>query len=93
MTKRFIHEFRDSADDGALSFDTDASGHLKIEFEVDEDGNVWVSANKAGWLHLAKVCAELGLGDYEPGYHFHKSLNFESSNPTNEAEVSFGVIE
>ena len=93
MSKNFIHEFVDSAEDGALSFDTDVSGPQKIEFEVDQSGNVWLSANQAGWLHLAKICAELGLGSYEPGYHFHKTKNFDASNPTNKAEVSLGIME
>lgn len=93
MSRKFLYEFKESAGDGTLSFDTDAAVPQKIEFEVEQNGNVWVSANRAGWLHLAKVCAELGLGDYEPGYHFHKNLKFKSSNLTEQAEVSFGVIE
>ena len=53
---------------------------------------MWLSANRTSWLHLARVCAELGMADYEPGYHFHKTFGFKTSDAGG-PEISFGVEE
>lgn len=84
---RFTHEFEDGSADGSLSIDTDASPPAKIQMSFDADGGFWMSANREGWLHLAKVAAELGLGKYEDGYHFHKNEKFSWS--TGAPEFSF----
>jgi len=28
------------------------------------------------WLHLARICAELGTSSYKLGFHFHRDFNF-----------------
>ena len=77
--KSFIHEFQDESQDGCTSINTDAQLPAKIKLEVEDDGNFWLTANREGWLHLARVCAEMGLGDFKSGYHFHKNSTFQSS--------------
>jgi len=79
MKRKFTHEFEDCSQEGSLSFDSDPSPPVKIQMKVEEDGDFWVTANREGWLHLARICAELGLGDYEDGYHFHVDKNFAAS--------------
>jgi hypothetical protein len=78
-TLRFVHEFEDTSLDGSLSIDTDVAPPAKIRMEVDAEGGVWIRANRDGWLHLARVASELGLGTYESGYHFHKDGDFSMS--------------
>jgi hypothetical protein len=87
--KKFIHEFDDCSQDGSLSFDTDAPPGAEIKMEIDEEGGFWLQANAQGWLHLAKVCAELGAGNYEDGYHLHKDTDFQWS--TGAPEFTFVV--
>jgi hypothetical protein len=84
---RFAHEFEDGSPDGMLSIDTDASLPAKIRMSVDAGGGFWMSANREGWLHIARVAAELGLGKFENGYHFHKDESFSWS--TGGPEFSF----
>ncbi len=79
MKKKFRHEFEDCSQNGTLSFDIEPPDEVKIKMDVEQDGNFWLSANRAGWLYLAGICVELGLGEYEDGYHFHKDKNFKSS--------------
>ena len=88
----FKHQFVDQSEYGTFSFDTDPSKEKRINVQVDEKGNIWLSCNKKGWLHLAKVCAELGLADFEPGYHFHKTFDFDTSDGTS-PEINFEVNE
>lgn len=81
--KRFIHEFIDHSADGSLSFIVEALPPARIKLDVDDEGGgFWFSANREGWLHFAKIAAELGVGNYENGYHFHVNENFKwSENP------------
>lgn len=88
--KEFKYTFQDSSKDGCLSIETEASSDKKIEIDIEEGRKVWISANKAGWLHLARICVELGLGDYEPGFHFHQDLTFHSGEAKG-PEISFEV--
>jgi hypothetical protein len=89
MAPTFSHTFEDLSDDGMLSIDTAAALPAKVRAEVDEHGNVWLIANREGWLHLAKVCTELGLGSYEDGYHFHQDSHFGDGE--SKPEISFMV--
>lgn len=79
ITKRFVHEFVDHSSEGSLSFIDECPPSARIKLEIDDEGSFWFSANHAGWLHFAKIAAELGLGDYEDGFHFHKDENFRWS--------------
>ena len=89
---KFIHEFDLDPANGDLSVETDRGEEQHIKISVEDGQEVWISANKAGWLHLAKICAELGTRDLEAGYHFHKNFDFKWSSG-DEPEISFEVIE
>lgn len=89
-TKLFQHTFEDQSQDGCISFDTDSTDQITISITVEESRNVWLSANRAGWRHLAKLCAELGLGNYESGYHLHKTFDFKTADGST-PEISFEI--
>ena len=89
---KFLHQFQDGAADGVLSMDTDATETERIQIEISDGDKIWLSANRTGWLHLARVCAELGMADYAPGYHFHKTFDFKISDGSG-PEISFEVGE
>jgi hypothetical protein len=74
--------------------DLDAPQGARIQIDVD-NGNVWLSANRSGWLHLARICAEMGLQTgFNPGYHFHRSLpDWGPMRATHEQEVSFELLD
>jgi hypothetical protein len=40
------------------TFELDAPEGAHIQFDLNGQA-IWVSANRAGWLHLARVCAEM----------------------------------
>ena len=89
MGLKFTHEFDDMSADGMLSIETDALPPAKIKLEVDAEGGFWLTANRDGFLHLARIFAELGLGNYENGFHFHTDENFEWS--TGAPEFTFMI--
>ena len=94
MTKQreFVHSFEDKSDKGTLSLEVSPPTPAEIEFKVEKDGNIWVSANRAGWLHFARIAAELGLASYEPGYHFHIDRQFRRSSGAG-PEVTFEIAD
>ncbi len=74
----FTHIFEDHAERGTLSFDVDAPDDAEIRIDTQDEGRVWISANREGWRHLARVCAELGLGEYAPGHLIRLDFEFKS---------------
>ncbi len=89
---KFVHQFDDHSATGELSIETDATGAERIRVELEDGGKVWLSANRAGWLHLARLCAELGMADYELDYHLHKTFDFQASDGTG-PEISLAIGE
>jgi hypothetical protein len=89
--KTFTHKFLAESESGWFSFDTDAHPPAEIRLETDSGGLFWITANREGWLHLARVCAELGLANFEGGFHFHKNSHFVFT--THGSNWSFGVDE
>ena len=88
MRHRFIHEFEDDPAHGDFEIDLDPPPGTNIRFDVN-GGEVWLSANKAGWLHLAKICAEMGLhSGFSDGYHFHRTRDWHDSSGPGD-DVSF----
>ncbi len=88
MKHRFVHEFEDDPPLGDFDIELDAPQGAHIQFDLNAR-DIWLSANRAGWLHLARICAEMGLhSQNKPGYHFHRTYDWkDSSGPHN--EVSF----
>jgi hypothetical protein len=92
MRHKFVHEFEDDPPLGDFDIDLEAPPDAKIQFDLDA-GNIWVSANRAGWLHLARVCAEMALhSGFGPGYHFHRRRDWADS-PAADQEVSFELAD
>jgi len=90
--REFVHRFVDNSEEGTLSIDVLPDAPAEIEFKVESNGNIWISASRAGWLHLARVVAELGLASYEPGYHFHVDRQFRPSSGAG-PEVTFEIAD
>jgi hypothetical protein len=90
MHKKFEHSIDDQID-GYIPFNTDAPIGAKIEMKIDEKGNFWLSANQEGCLHLARIFAELGLGNFPSGYHFHKNDRFMHSLDNRGPEFTFAL--
>lgn len=90
MTQEFKHVFEEDPKWGDLTVEVDTTGDEKIHINIEDDSKIWISANKKGWLHLARLCAELGSRDLKPGYHVHLDFDFKSSNSKKE-EISFEV--
>jgi hypothetical protein len=88
MKHQFVHEFEDDPPLGDFDIDLDAPEGAHIQFDLNGRA-IWVSANRAGWLHLARVCAEMALHSRnKPGYHFHRAYDWRDSvDPAR--EVSF----
>ena len=60
-----------------------------ISMVLGEEG-FWLSATREGFLHLARVFAEMALRDLEPGYHFHVGSDFGSAAGP---EFSFELVD
>jgi hypothetical protein len=72
----FSHEFEDCSAQGSLSFDAEAGGAARLRLAEDDEGQLRLTANREGWLHLACVAAELGRGDYPPGFTLRLDYDF-----------------
>jgi hypothetical protein len=90
---KFTHEFTDGSPEGTLSIDLSPQRDARIQAGSNEKGEVWIDANPKGWLHIARIAAELGMSNYEPGYHFHRDLTFGDSHDEGQPTLSFGVLE
>ena len=88
MRHRFAHEFEDDPTHGDFDVDLNLPDGARIQFDV-KDRDVWLSANRAGWLHLAKICAEMAMrSQFNAGYHFHRAHDWKESSVMGQ-EVSF----
>jgi hypothetical protein len=74
VIQKFVYEFVDDPRGGDLSIDPHCPSDAYIKFNICNGKDFWLSANRAGWLHLAKVCCEIGMqSQLESGYHVHIS--------------------
>jgi hypothetical protein len=68
---KFEHFFEETPRYGEFSDELwETPPEAKICFSICDEG-VWLAANSQGFLHLARIFAELGTRSFEPGYHFH----------------------
>lgn len=81
MQREFTHKFEDCSKDGggSLSIDHDVALPARIQMSMDSAAGFTLRANAGGWLHLARVCAEMGLGEYKSGFHIHVDEQFQDS--------------
>jgi hypothetical protein len=92
MRHYFAHGFEDDPPRSDFDLDLDAPDGVRIKCDVN-DGEIWLSANRAGWLHLAKICAEMALhSQFKPGYHFHRTSDWKDSEGPKH-EVSFELAD
>jgi hypothetical protein len=88
---RFEHQFVEEPRYGEISDELfETPSEARIEFSINDEG-VWLSANSEGFLHLARIFAELGTRHFEEGYHFHRPEWFKTPSGS-EQEVSVEVF-
>jgi len=85
----FQHLIHESDEQFSLEFDYDTPANAYVRMEIDKEGDFWLSANQEGYLHLARVFAEMGIRPLEDGYHFHMNSDFRHSGGSR--EFSFEV--
>ena len=92
MKHKFVHEFDDDPELSDFGMDLDAPEGALIKFELS-GRDIWLSANRAGWLHLARICAEMGShSTFSTGYHFHRTYDWKVSPKPGE-EVTFELAD
>ena len=90
-TLEFTHTFAVDPELDDLDVDIATTSKEIVRINIETGDKIWISANKAGWLHLARICAELGTRDLEPGYHFHQNFEFSGGGNPDGPEISFEV--
>jgi hypothetical protein len=92
MKHQFIHEFEDDPVQGDFDVDLDAPTGASIQFNLDGQ-DIWLSANRKGWIHLARICAEMAMHTKsKPGYHFHRSYDWKDGLGSG-CEVTFELAD
>ena len=80
LSREFRHSVADADEcvdvDRPFEFDDPPPG--SISMSLGEDG-FWLSASREGYLHLARVFAEMGLRDFGGPQHFHVNSEFGPS--------------
>ena len=76
---KFIHEFEEDPALSDLSVEVTPPNGAVVGVRVDGNA-VLLYANSSGFMHLAKIFAELGVRNLEDEYHFHVGPNFEASD-------------
>jgi len=85
---KFVHEFEEDPQWGDLSVGLAPPEGAIVGVRVDGKA-VLLYANSAGFLHLARIFAELGTRDLEEEYHFHAGPDFEEmGGGPNEIELT-----
>lgn len=77
MEKAFNYTFQDKSQNNGISFDYSENYDERINLEIVNNKPV-LSANKNGYLFLAKVFLKLALCDYKDGFHFHLHRDVDS---------------
>lgn len=70
--KTFTYQFRDGSP-RSVTYECGDTERLTTSVQ---DGVPFVYANRAGMLTLAKMLIQLGLGEYESGFHAHLRTDF-----------------
>ena len=78
MKKTFEFSFEDLSENNGISYEIDSGS--KLSYEV-YNGQHIIYLNKNGALALSKMLAQIGVGDYEDGFHLHLHENFDDEKP------------
>jgi hypothetical protein len=76
--RRFEFTFKDESSKGKLALEYGPDDDELLRFG-EENGEIFLFANRQGCLALAKVLIKLALGDYRPGFHLHLGQDFSAS--------------
>lgn len=96
ISREFHHVVTDADEcvDVENPFEFDDAPAGSISMSIGKDG-FWLSATREGYLHLARVCAEMALRDFGEAQHFHVGPDFGPSSgaPEFTFELSNGSME
>jgi hypothetical protein len=79
MQKRFEYTYEDESARSKITLDYGSEGSELLRFG-EADGECYLSANRSGFLALAKLFIKLGEGSYSEGFHVHLGENFAGSD-------------
>jgi hypothetical protein len=74
---KFVHEFEEYPPLSTRTQDISLPEGAIVGVRVDEKA-VLLYANSTGFLHLARLFAEIGTRDLEDEFHFHVGPDFEN---------------
>lgn len=77
MKTRFEYEFEDESPEAKITLEYEPQDDEALRFGSEERG-VFLTANRTGFLCLARLFTKLALGNYQPGFHLHIGEDFSS---------------
>lgn len=92
MKKSFEFEFQDQSSSDQISFDYSDNDEEELRFGIADD-EVFITANRAAFLCLAKLFVKLALGSYKPGFHIHIGEDFSGSSQGRSLHISLADSE
>ena len=75
--KQFEYRFVDESSGRKLTFEYGSADDELLRFG-QENGEIFLFANRSGCLALAKILIKLALSGYQPGYHVHVGEDFSA---------------
>ncbi|HLJ45609.1 MAG TPA: hypothetical protein VKU01_06360 [Bryobacteraceae bacterium] len=79
MQRRFDYTYEDQSAQSKITFDYCPEGDELVRFG-QADGESFLSANRSGFLALAKLFIKLAEGSYGKGFHIHLGEDFAGSD-------------
>ena len=76
--KQFEYRFVDESSGRKLTFEYGSADDELLRFG-QENGEMFLFANRSGCLALAKILIKLALSGYQPGYHVHVGEDFSAN--------------
>jgi hypothetical protein len=78
VKRAFNFDFEDESPDGKISLDYGPEDDEVLRFGI-QDGEAFISANRAACLTMAKLFLKLAMGSYGEGFHVHIGEDFSSA--------------
>jgi hypothetical protein len=79
MQKRFEHAYEDESAQSKITLDY-GSEDAELDRFGQADGECYLSANRSGFLALAKLFIKLAEGSYRDGFHIHLGEDYAGSD-------------
>ena len=86
--KTFEYKFADESQRDRIQIEYGNSDDEILRFGAMEEGQFYVTANRSGFMALAKLCIKLAMGSYKNGFHLHVGKDFGDSNASPNLIVS-----